>query len=74
MYTRELTTLGEALDEIDWQWLSDTHPRLAEALETEIELGADPDQVRRFVMQRTQRKELALRCEQAARHLAAGAG
>ncbi len=70
MHTRELTYIGAALDEESWAWLGDNLPRLAEAVEREMELGADPLSVRRYVMGRTQRQELALRCEQAARYLA----
>lgn len=66
-----LQAIGDALDEISWEWLSDNYPRLAEAIKTEAERGATPDQVRRYVMQQTQRLELALRCEQAARWLMA---
>ena len=62
---RELTAIGSALDEISWYWLSDNFPRLAEAVEVETTKGADPVQVRRYVMRQTQRMELALRCEQA---------
>lgn len=65
----ELTAIGKALDEISWWWLSDNFPRLAEAVQYEVERGAEPGQVRRYVMLQTQRNELALRCEQAARWL-----
>jgi hypothetical protein len=68
-----LQAIGDALDEISWDWISDNYPRLAEAIKTEIDRGATPDQVRRYVMQQTQRLELALRCEQAGRWLMAGA-
>jgi hypothetical protein len=64
-----LADVGQALDEISWQWLSDNFPRLAEAIQGAVEGGAEPDGVRRYVMVRTQRYELALRCEQAARWL-----
>jgi hypothetical protein len=40
-----------------------------EAIETEVARGAAPSDIRRYVVQRTQRIELALRCEQAASHL-----
>lgn len=66
-----LQAIGDALDEISWAWLSDNFPQLAEAIKTESDRGATPDQVRRYVMQQTQRLELALRCEQAARWLQA---
>ncbi len=66
-----LSTIGSALDAISWEWLNDNHPQLAEAIETEVARGATPDIIRRYVVQRTQRIELALRCEQAALHLVA---
>ena len=69
--TQNLSTIGSALDEISWQWINDNHPQLAEAIETEVARGATPDVIRRYVVQRTQRIELALRCEQAALHLMA---
>jgi hypothetical protein len=65
--TRKMERLGEALDAASLQWLNDNHPELAGALEHEVAIGARPEEVRRYVMQRTQRQELALRCEQAAR-------
>jgi len=71
MKTKDLTAIGSALDEISWYWIGDNYPRLADALRHEIDHGAQPEQVRRYVMQQTQRAELALRCEQAARFLAA---
>jgi len=64
-----LVTIGSALNEISWYWLSDNHPRLAEAIETEVDRGATPKAIRRYVVRRTQRIELALRCEQAAAFL-----
>ena len=69
---KDLARIGAALDEISFAWLSDNRPTLAEAIEIEVERGATPVQIRRFVMSKTQRIELALRCEQAARHLAEG--
>jgi hypothetical protein len=49
-----------------WAWVSDNHPRLAEAIEVEVDRGAVPADIRRYVMDKTQRLELALRCEQGA--------
>lgn len=63
----DFSTIGEALDEISWYWISDNYPQLAEAIQTEVKRGARPEAIRRFVMKRTERLELALRCEQAAR-------
>lgn len=67
--TLSLPIIGKALDEISWTWLSDNFPQLAEAIKSEMDRGASPDQIRRYVVQQTQRLELALRCEQAARWL-----
>ena len=64
-----LMAIGSALDFISWEWLNDNHPELAEALELEVARGASPAAIRRYVMSRTQRLELALRCEQAANYL-----
>lgn len=64
-----LSPIGEALDAISWQWLNDNHWELAAAVEQAVDDGATPEQVRRYVMYRAERYELALRCEQAARYL-----
>lgn len=69
----KLSCIGEALDEISWQWMNDTHPALAEAIQTATDEGCKPAEVYRYVVQQTQRVELALRCEQAARFLMVGA-
>ena len=69
---RKMRAIGEALDEISWDWLEELYPGLAEAIEGEMGRGASPAEVKRFVMGRTYRTELALRCEQAARHVVAG--
>jgi len=67
---KDLAAIGAALDEISFDWLSDYHPVLAEAIEAAVGRGVDAQQIRRYVMAQTQRIELALRCEQAARWLA----
>ena len=67
--TQDLTPIASALNEMSWQWLNDNCPALAEALAVTVGRGATPEEVRRFVMARTERRELALRCEQAARWL-----
>lgn len=69
---RKMEGLGKALDEISWDWLEELYPGLAGALEAEMKRGAGPAEVKRFVLARTYRVELALRCEQAARHLLGG--
>lgn len=64
-----LKPLGEVLDEMSWNWLQDCEPDLAGALRQVIEAGANADSVRSYVLRMTERRELALRCEQASRHL-----
>ena len=68
---RKMQKVGEALDEISWEWLEEMYPGLADAIEEEMQKGASPGEIKRFVMARTYRYELALRCEQAARHVVA---
>jgi len=67
---RKMEKVGEALDEISWDWLEELYPGLAGAIEGEMRKGASPEEIKRFVMGRTYRWELALRCEQAARCVA----
>jgi hypothetical protein len=62
-----MDVVNAQLDGLSRQWLSDTYPGLAEAIEMAVDQGARPEQVRRLVMERTGRVELAMRCEQAAR-------
>jgi len=68
---RDLPAIGAAINEESWEWLRDMLPQLAEGVKTEVGRGATPDQVRVYVLNRTERRELALRCEQAAHHLVA---
>jgi hypothetical protein len=67
---KDLAGIGAALNQISWEWLNDNRPALAEALAVAVGRGTTAVEVRRFVMHRTERRELALRCEQAARWLA----
>ena len=67
--TNILKPLGDVLDEMSWEWLRDNEPELAGALHEVAEAGAMPSDVRSFVMRMTERRELALRCEQAARFI-----
>jgi len=66
---KDLTGIAEALNQMSWQWLNDNCPNLAEALAVAVDRDVTPEDVRRFVMHTTERRELALRCEQAARWL-----
>ena len=61
--------MAQALDWISWEWIETNHPALAGELEKAVSDGAQPADVRRFVMSHTGRYELALRVEQAARWL-----
>jgi len=67
---KSLSAIDRALDQLSYTWLSDNHPPLVEAIEVEVDRGATPRQIRSHVLRRTERRELALRCEQAARWLA----
>lgn len=69
--TDPFEALGIALDAESWNWLSETLPEIATAVQNAMAGGASPEDIRRFVTGRTQRSDLARRCEQAARHLIA---
>lgn len=68
--------LTAALDRMSYEWLATNAPDLVVAIEQELRSGAQPEAIR-FVVQRhvgPDREGLALRCEQAARHLAMAGG
>lgn len=69
--TKQLSKLGAALDRQSWQWLQDAAPDIAEALEAEVMAGADPEMVRRYIVNYAgdNRTGLADRCQSAARYL-----
>lgn len=67
--TNPFDELSTALDETSWDWLNENLPSIANAVQTAVARKATPTDVRRFVVSRTGRSELAARCEQAARHL-----
>lgn len=69
---KALAHIGQALDEIGLQWLEEQHPTLTDAIERAVGRGVPPERIKRFVLARVERPELALRCEQAARHIARG--
>lgn len=62
-------TLEEAINEESYNWVSENYPALAKALEEEVKAGGKPEDIRRFIVAQTQREALALRLEQAAKHL-----
>ena len=63
---KTLPALARALNGESWNWLETNQPELAAAIEVEVGRGATPSEIKRFVMLRTDRYELALRCELAA--------
>lgn len=67
--TLAMSKLGEVLDQESYTWLASTHPGILEAIEVEVGAGRSPDDVRLFVLLRTGRAELAMRCQAAARHV-----
>ena len=69
----KLTHLDQALEAESWDWLETNQPALAEALNLEVLGGAQPGQIKRHIIGKTGRWELATRCELAAGFLARGA-
>ena len=67
--TIAMPTLQQALDAESYEWLVGNAPLILSALEREVHGGKTPEQVKVFVLRHTGRLEIALRCEQAARHL-----
>lgn len=72
--TDVMQPLGDVIDEESWDWLMDNRPEVAIAVRDVVEGGASAEEIRSYVMRQTERKELALRCEQAARHVARSLG
>ena len=69
MKDKPMATLQRALNSASYEWLVANHPDIAEAIEVELSLGATPDGIKREVLRRTQRLELALRCQQGAQYV-----
>lgn len=65
----QLTDLQRALDAQSYEWLAENMPDVFKALETEVNNGASPEEAKLFVLNNYARPELALRIEQAARHM-----
>jgi glucose-6-phosphate-specific signal transduction histidine kinase len=67
----DLTEVEDAINEESWDWLSDNIPQMAKAIQAAvIKKNAKPEQIKFKVMQLTFRPKLAMRCYQAASHLA----
>ena len=67
--TIDFPDLDAAIDAESWQWLQDAAPGYADAIAAEVRRGHAPGDIRQRFMRLTQRPALALRLEQAARHL-----
>lgn len=64
-----MPTLQQALDAESYEWLAGYAPVILSALEREVAGGQTPEQIKLFVLRQTGRLEIALRCEQVARHI-----
>lgn len=71
MNTDTYTELADELDAESWDWLQTNIPNIADAVQAAVRRGATPDGVRLFVLARcgSHRRELAQRCQSAARYL-----
>jgi hypothetical protein len=69
MIIKDMPAIDAAINGESWEWLRENLPVLAGAVSLEIKNGATADDVRLYVMRRTQRPALAMRCSQAAAHL-----
>ena len=67
--TIDFPDLDAAIDAEAWQWLQEAAPVYADAVALEVKRGHAPGDIRQRFMRLTQRHALALRLEQAARHL-----
>lgn len=63
--------IDNELDLLSYEWLLMHSSNLLKAVERDVAAGKDPAAIRQRVIERTGRLELAQRCEQAARHIAA---
>lgn len=60
--------LTEALDKNSYEWLAGHDPDILSGIEAAIDSGVKPVDIKRHVLMQTNRLELAMRCEQAARY------
>jgi len=65
----DFPSLDAAIDAESWTWLQEASPLYADAVAAEVKRGHTPSDIRQRFMRLTQRPALALRLEQAARHL-----
>ncbi len=64
-----LEKLGWAIDAQSHEWLAVHLNDVLTGVEDALKQGEAPHEIKRFVLIQTGRIELALRCEQAARHI-----
>ena len=69
----DMPDMTAAIDADSWFWLDRNAPMLARAVIAEVKRGRTPEQIYHFVRDRVglHREPVAMRCEQAARHLIA---
>lgn len=69
--TKTMTKLGSALDKQSYYWLLEADEDIAAAIEAEVQAGASPDEIRRFILSHagSDRHGLAARAQSAARYL-----
>jgi hypothetical protein len=60
--------LAKVLDRESYEWLTSHQPDIVDAIESEVDDGNAPGDIKLMVLRMTQRQELALRCYMAARH------
>ena len=70
MIIHELPAIDAAIDEESWDWLQDNLPMMASAVQIEVRKNVSAEEIRRHIMRKTFRPALAMRCSQAAQHLA----
>lgn len=66
-----MPSLQLALDAESFEFMASSYPDVLQALEREVAAGHKPKEIRTFVLLQTGRIEIAMRCEQVARHILA---
>lgn len=64
-----MVELSKELDAISYDWMVGQHPELLDAIEKAVAKGVSDVDIKRAVYRQTGRIELALRCQQVARHV-----
>lgn len=67
----KFSEIDRVLDEESWDWPNDNYPPLAISVQSAVQNGVTPQDIKRRVVQKlgAHREPLAHRCELAARHL-----